>query len=284
MAESQIVRGWNEILNAVLRDMKNDARLPEAVSTLTGSRAILAMEAEVFKQMMRSSLEKLRNNTGRFIPQRVEGFQRSAIRGKLRRELDISSKRRKANELGQNLEVPLERCIVGSFEDSLFNQFNLISGINNIGAEGRRSCIDIIDTQEDGCLRMIELKQWKNTEDSPIFALLETMRYFFSYKELSAIDRGGFPSYKKYSIVVLAPQSYYAYWEYSLEKLQSTEAVVNAFLKANGMGDGTFSFKTLNVDQSRFVEMLHGLAGTYSNLSSVHKQELRDAYNQAMTM
>lgn len=99
----------------------------------------------------------------------------------------FSRKRSKANALGKNREVTLERVIVSAMhgyqDEEWYNQFNVASGIGGPNSD-RKTSIDIIrfDPKNKGWT-FIELKDWK-AKDSPLRVLYEIILYGILFSQI----------------------------------------------------------------------------------------------------
>jgi len=136
------------------------------------------------------------------------------------------------------------------------NQFSLLSGI--FGSSTLRNVhIDLLDSSEKPCLKIIELKAW-NKQDSPIYALLELLRYFFSYKRLALVDNDEYSAFNEFStfdLFVLAPKSYYNTWDTSVEDLERISTISTNVLLKNNINDISISFRKLDIERSDFKSL-----------------------------
>ncbi len=166
---------------------------------------------------------------------------------KLRKVTEISGKRYNAIKKGQYLEEALERIFVASY-DKLYNQFNLLSGV--MEQPQTRKSIDIVVVENGIIKEMIELKEWKNTNDSPLLSALELLLDYFVYNKLmieEVSNKNGRPPEmsKNLRLSVLAPQDYYDYYG-NLETVTFIKNAINENLANNQLEKVEFSFEELS--------------------------------------
>ena len=162
----------------------------------------------------------------------------------LRKVTEISKNRYNAIKKGQYLEEALERIFVASC-DELYNQFNLLSGV--MEQPQTRKSIDIIVSENSVIKEMIELKDWNNTNDSPLLSALELLLDYFVYKKLvkegiSNRNRRPPEIHQNLKLSVLAPLTYYDYYDNN-EAIKFIKKIINENLEKEKV---KFSFEKLS--------------------------------------
>ena len=279
MDNNGILKGWNDIFNQTLEKMKKEAEGKHGISTLRGYRSFMKIGDSRISDIIGKAITSLQRDVNELIPDNIEMFQHSNSRGFPQRTLAISKARFLSNMNNRKLEESLERSIVASTSEYLFNQFNLLSGINNTAHQGKRASVDFIDLREKNYLRIIELKQWGNHSDSPICSLLEVVSYYFAFLKIIHIEPTYFKdSLNRYGLFVLAPVEYYEYWRIEPEKIDFIEKTANKYLTTATNNDVLFNYKKLEIKRDIFVDMIRGVADTYGNISDVNKEIIKNTY------
>lgn len=300
---------------STLLKIKNCLQIAKDIDKKSGFRKFLCFldNPESLINCIVDSLTSLVNDIDVYIPNDPKFFQFSKSRGHLRKKTELTSQRLEANFRGKNLENSLERSIIASVENCVYNQFNLLSGINNSQHEGGNCSIDIIDTRDAGVIKMIELKAWNGSE-SPLYSFMEIYSYLITYLKMNLID-DNFIKYDNYKIIILAPEDYYKKFELSDPNvfktfenilITSTEIMLNiikdrlitTLKKMNNIPKenhdmsilmiqnikSSFRFKTINIDKKEFLKMFY-TKNEINNFTELlrDKETILDLYNGAIS-
>ncbi len=158
----------------------------------------------------------------------------------------------KENKTPYRPEEALERFIVVSNEDNVFNQ---------VPVGGGKESIDLVVRHSRSLLEFIELKPW-NSGDSPLYALIESLKNLVEYRviverKLCEIDKPW-----TVDVSVLAPKEYY-----------------QNFLLLDDSDSG------LQKNISRVAELLDQLGTEFDSNISVHSLGITaDRFNQACSL
>ena len=278
---------WNDVINSALIAIQRKASLQFNPSTKRGFRQLIEIGRSEFFEAINNGIVELKRGFDNFIPD-ITDFIPSQTRGKFRRELGWSNDRMVANKKSKALEVALERSIVASVhDDRLYNQMSLLSGIYNSSTLCKHVAVDLVLKAQDH-LFLIELKAWDNKSNNPIYGLLEASAYFLTYLKMLTIDSsandGHFEEFKKYKLILLAPQKYYVYWEMTNSFLQM---ICEGFQKSlcNSRLQVSVHYASMELDKEDFIEAILNVAedqNSFSNLDREFKQRINVAFWHSM--
>jgi hypothetical protein len=126
-------------------------------------------------------------------------------------------------------EESLERCLTVVNQDKLKNKV----------AFDRKEQADLINPEKR---ELIELKQWGNTDDSPLYALVEALKYRRYFEMCGKLYN---------TISILAPTEYFK--RYNKSTYSHFEGLIGEFEKEYKI---TIILKELEIDKSEFEKMV----------------------------
>lgn len=275
---------WQELFEDVLQIISEQAKLKKPFKTKTGYAKFMNLEESEIMGIISTAIKVLKSKINEYIPNDKNNLKNSKSRGKFERHIEISTKRYFANQLLFKLEDPLERSITAAINLDIYNQCNILSGVNDSSSQGKRGSVDIIDLRKKNCLRIIELKQWGNKADNPLIAMLEALSYYYALKKMIVVDDGNFTNYKRseYRLHVLAPSTYYEYWGTKPNSYKKLENIMNAVLHEASDNDVIISNDVLEMSKEEFANMIRGVKESYNNISEENKEKLRSAYLESI--
>ncbi len=170
-------------------------------------------------------------------------------------------------------EEALERLIC-LFNENLFNQEPL-----NENTEGKELA-DIVEKHCGKITTLIELKSWNNTQDSPLYAIIELLKNYYLYEDRINIRQ----------LVLLAPTEYFKYFNaVNNSHLQDLLKVLNNKLKKYNCN---ICLKTINIDFVDWKKNIYGAipkdlkfkpvnrkSNYYKEIASIDLTEYKDIFN-----
>ncbi|MBR5554643.1 flavodoxin family protein [bacterium] len=141
-------------------------------------------------------------------------------------------------------EEALERAIVVANDKQCLNQIVLPDGGH----------VDLITDMENGNATFVELKMWTNESDSPLYAILESLKNYYLFNSLNSKK---YPKINEYfnkrqienikKLVVLAPQEYYDLYKTSNESSYEFLKKLISAIKKNMNSEIEIELKTLDL-------------------------------------
>ena len=155
----------------------------------------------------------------------------------------------KTDKIPYRTEEALERFIIVSNADDFFNQ---------IPIGGGKESIDIGIRENDSEFAFVELKPWAST-NSPLYAIVESLKNLIEYREILERKIENIRVFKKISLIVLAPWSYFQTYGLigSNGRCHSDKiSVLKKALNDLSLEFGTnISLRALQLDKDRFNDM-----------------------------
>ena len=173
----------------------------------------------------------------------------------------------------ESVENILERAISyinnNQIKDSFYNQYPFDAGQH----------IDLLRrTKQD--FEIIELKQWDNDKDSPLYALIELLKYYFL---LSKKEHLSFKKENQYlkqeqirEFTILAPLEYYKNFDFlnTFGELKKLSDNLTAYLNKKRNNHIKISFKYFNLDRNIFENIKNSLVDKEGN-SLKNKEKIK---------
>lgn len=150
-------------------------------------------------------------------------------------------------------EEALERLIC-LYNENLSNQEPLREN-----SEGKELA-DIVEKKFGKIITLIELKSWNNTQDSPLYAIIELLKNYYLYKDRTNIRQ----------LILLAPTEYFKYFNaVNNLQLQNLLKALNNKLKNYNCN---ICLKTINISFADWEKNIYGAIPKYLKFKPVNRK------------
>ena len=139
-------------------------------------------------------------------------------------------------------EEALERFIVASNAASFYDQ---------IPIGGGKESIDIGIKVNHEKFIFIELKPWRST-NTPLYAIVESLKNLMEYRFILENENENIPMFKEVDLVVLAPQSYWDF--YQLNESGGLQKMRRALNDLSVQFNTNISLMALPIEEKRFFD------------------------------